>query len=393
MDSLSQKLKDRIRAQLEQPISEILHKELVEWKSCQNKARSALKELNSAAVELKGLLSQANVTLPENVNRAVMKTVGPPTGLLAEMLLSADLRVVDIGGRLGPLSQFSSLIPFCSLFICEPDPKAQEALRESFQSKQEGYDWRRVIPFSEALGLNSGTVSLNITKQPGLSSLLVPNSEMVRTFYSTDDWQVLGSEQVPSLTLDAAGTRYDFGSPLFLKLDTQGTELEILKSGPSVLKDTVGVYLEVNNLDFYQGQSSFGETDSFLRENGFTLVDLKRTTLRRENNTRPMYSKRELGWSHALYLRLGGAGLNQLEKRFAGALFTLAVCLEYFDLAVSILEHPELGTEFPVGELGALKSAVCTRSEAVFRRISANVTEEYRDALLLSCFRDRKWER
>ena len=64
--------------------------------------------------------------------------------------------------------------------------------------------------------------------------------------------------------------------PALMKLDTQGTELEILSSLlDAQLEELLCVETEVEFLELYQGQPTFGDVDGFMREQGFRLLDLR----------------------------------------------------------------------------------------------------------------------
>ena len=60
----------------------------------------------------------------------------------------------------------------------------------------------------------------------------------------------------------------------FLKIDTQGTELEILKGGQNILSTIRAISLEVEFNPIYLGQPVFAEVDQFLRSKGFVLWKL-----------------------------------------------------------------------------------------------------------------------
>ena len=66
-------------------------------------------------------------------------------------------------------------------------------------------------------------------------------------------------------------------NPDFVKLDTQGTELYILKGMQHTLTRSIfGVEVEVEFIEMYLDQPLFNKVDSFMRERGFHLFDLKK---------------------------------------------------------------------------------------------------------------------
>jgi methyltransferase FkbM-like protein len=54
-----------------------------------------------------------------------------------------------------------------------------------------------------------------------------------------------------------------------LKIDVQGSELDVFKSGRRLLARAVAVQTEVSFVPLYRGQPAFGAVDTFLRSLGF----------------------------------------------------------------------------------------------------------------------------
>lgn len=61
---------------------------------------------------------------------------------------------------------------------------------------------------------------------------------------------------------------------LLIKIDTQGTELTILKGGIETLKRTKLILIEMNNHQLYKNSCQYYEVDEFLRQQGFALKDI-----------------------------------------------------------------------------------------------------------------------
>ena len=60
----------------------------------------------------------------------------------------------------------------------------------------------------------------------------------------------------------------------FIKIDTQGSELSILKGSTDSLKNAIGLEIEVEFVDIYENQPLFNEVDSFVRKMDFELLQL-----------------------------------------------------------------------------------------------------------------------
>lgn len=91
--------------------------------------------------------------------------------------------------------------------------------------------------------------------------------------------------------------------PDVMKVDTQGTELDVLRGAGSLLDDTLAVEIEVEFIEEYVGQAVFSDVDTFMRGHGFTLRGIRRTYLRNKAESGHPYGG-QLVHGDALYLRL-----------------------------------------------------------------------------------------
>lgn len=268
-----------------------------------------------------------------------------PGGSLARLFGEAGLVLVDVGARGRPKGEMEALAPYAGLVACEPDPIEAARLSETLQSSA---PWRSVTVVPKALGARAGTRDLFMTAQPGLSSLLRPDEEITARYWFADAFEIARVEQVEAITLDAAATAFGFEDACFLKLDTQGTELEILQSGERLLASSVqGLYVETNFQPFYREQPLFADVDEFLRTRGFVLIDLRPTLQRGADHLRDRYSRRQVVWAHCLYLRGvdQAAASSETEDSLSAAARWLCIALayEHYDLARGFVGHPVVG--------------------------------------------------
>lgn len=81
---------------------------------------------------------------------------------------------------------------------------------------------------------------------------------------------------VDGMTLDAVPEKLGVAPADFIKLDTEGTEDVILKSGPEMLKhDILGIQVEIAFWVAQSGGVAFSEIDRLLSSFGFVLFDLQ----------------------------------------------------------------------------------------------------------------------
>jgi FkbM family methyltransferase len=73
-------------------------------------------------------------------------------------------------------------------------------------------------------------------------------------FKEDEDSDVNGVERtIPGMTLDNICFQRGTEGPYLIKIDTQGSELEVLKGAKTVLKETEVVILEVSFFEFFKG--------------------------------------------------------------------------------------------------------------------------------------------
>ena len=186
--------------------------------------------------------------------------------------------VVDVGAR-GGFDLMKKLHGWMRVFAIEPEHNAVNDLKSS------GHRFHERNVYGIALGQEEGKRQLYITKHASMSSLLEPDfGEFRRGFggmKNSGNWmdgmKVEQTVEVNCTTLQSFAEKEVRSYIDFLKLDTQGTELEILKSGAELLKSgKIGVVCtEVALAGLYKNQCSFSEVDLFLRECGYHLVELK----------------------------------------------------------------------------------------------------------------------
>jgi FkbM family methyltransferase len=133
-----------------------------------------------------------------------------------------------------------------------------------------------------ALGAVEGPATLHLTKQRGCSSVLQPNTAYLRRFPYGDAFTVEAELPVTLTTLDKVRTTHALPPVDVLKIDTQGSELDILRGARETLVDVSLIESEVEFNPLYVGQPLFGDMDRYLREQGFTLLGLRRTAWRRD---------------------------------------------------------------------------------------------------------------
>ncbi len=177
-----------------------------------------------------------------------------------------NLIIIDIGAADGMVSYyFSQQFPQSKVISFEPNP-AEFKKAVEVNERNLNVEVRNL-----ALSSSPGIQKMHILDNSFSSSLLEP-TEGIPDQKMSAKLKVNNTLQVKTSTLDielGAVKSIDL-----IKIDTQGTELNILKGATEVLKNTDYILIEQNNNDYYKGGCQYFEVDGFLRENGFELYDI-----------------------------------------------------------------------------------------------------------------------
>ncbi len=101
----------------------------------------------------------------------------------------------------------------------------------------------------------------------GMTSLYKPNKKALEFFNGFEKFGRV--EAIVSVQTTRLDEFEHIDSVDFLKMDTQGAELEIIKNGRVKLQNCLAMQLEVSYFSLYENQPTFGEVDTYLRTIGF----------------------------------------------------------------------------------------------------------------------------
>ena len=251
------------------------------------------------------------------------------------------LVLVDVGARGGlrpnwkPAEAHLRLIGF--------EPEAEEFARLDARSRQDG---GRTRFFHAALHEAPGRLTLYIARDRGLTSIFKPNRSFLDSFPESDRFDTVATSEMDVDTMDAVLARAGVDAADFIKVDTQGSELLILRGAERLLRTrTVGIEVEVEFSPIYTDQPLFADVDAYLRPLGYTLFDLRPVFWKRKDGRALGGPQGQMVWADALYLRtpqsLGEllAGLVP-GRRAAKLLKALSASLlyGYVDYALELLE-------------------------------------------------------
>ena len=177
--------------------------------------------------------------------------------------------IIDIGCADGGTSKyFARKFPKCKVIGYEPElssyNKAVKLCKKS----------ANVSIKNVALAKNSGSASLNITANHLSSSLnklnepeITKEDKIQQERFKIIETQIVNTKNLDDETAAISGI-------LLIKMDTQGTELDILQGAAETLKKTRFILIELNNHHLYENTCQYYEIDALLREKRFKLMDM-----------------------------------------------------------------------------------------------------------------------
>jgi FkbM family methyltransferase len=169
--------------------------------------------------------------------------------------------VVDIGANpIDGIPPYLDMLEagLCTLIGFEPQPEALQALQEIKSPL--------VTFLPHAIG-DGAEHTLYLCAASGMTSLFKPNIETLRLFHDFPEYgAVVGEKKIQTRRLDAID---EIEAIDFLKMDVQGSELNILCNGRGKLKSAVAIQVEVSFIPLYENQPLFWQIDQELRAQGF----------------------------------------------------------------------------------------------------------------------------
>ncbi|TRD00177.1 MULTISPECIES: FkbM family methyltransferase [unclassified Mesorhizobium] len=178
--------------------------------------------------------------------------------------LGKHLVVADIGAAGGLQQSWSKVEDRIVAVMFEPNPARAVELRKSSNRFAE------VVVIQSALGEASGISTLYLTKSSGCSSTRLPNRTFLDRYSVRPAFDIRSNIDVevkPYLELFLAG---EVPPPDVIKIDTQGTEFEIIKGFGDLLSGCLGLQLEAHLYPIYEKQRLFHDLVMLL--DGFGLV-------------------------------------------------------------------------------------------------------------------------
>jgi FkbM family methyltransferase len=177
--------------------------------------------------------------------------------------------VFDLGANIGMSGRYFRNVGFRGKIVsCEPVSRYYRKLEEA--SARDPL-W---LCENTAVGEREGELEINVTGGGGGASSFLQMTPAVTEH--APELAVVERERVRITTLDALARRhYPAGDRLFLKLDVQGYERNVLEGGAETLPRVVGLRIELSVLKCYEGEQLLCDMLPYLDRLGFKLCGIE----------------------------------------------------------------------------------------------------------------------
>ena len=247
------------------------------------------------------------------------------------LLHQNNLTIVDIGASGGMHKRWSHLKTCIKSILFEPDP--EEFMKLNLNRTNTS------LIINSALSDANKKVSFNVCKWQEVSSIYKPNFNLLSKYKDEDRFKILQSISLQADSLNNLLEKEQILEIDFMKVDTQGSELEILKGASNFLDSLIGLEVEVEFVEIYKDQPLFPEVNEFIESHGFSLIDMKRTFWKRKIGDEGN-NKGQLVFADVLYFKEPEQVLKLINLSSEKIIKTINLYLVYgyIDLALELLE-------------------------------------------------------
>ena len=173
----------------------------------------------------------------------------------------------DVGANTGQYAKILRASGFQgNIFSFEPQSGAFDTLKKSARSDARWY------PHHMALGNTDGKSVINISKNSVSSSILDLNEFLIQTVPET---AYISRETITMKRLDTFIQEINSTNRIFLKIDAQGFESNILEGAAGCFQQIYALQMELSFVSLYNGEKLFDEMKQFVEAKGFYLSSIE----------------------------------------------------------------------------------------------------------------------
>ena len=175
--------------------------------------------------------------------------------------LNQKFTLLDIGAANGANGRWNIISDKLDSILVEPHKESAKDL------KLQGLEVIESVLHSE----DDKEIKFYSTRKPMCSSFYKPNFDHLKNFLNKERFEIVSESTFNTKTLDSEIIR--FQQPNFIKIDTEGSELDILKGSKNTLLNVFGLEVECSFYQLRVGQPLFEEVRSYLKSLDFVFID------------------------------------------------------------------------------------------------------------------------
>jgi len=180
--------------------------------------------------------------------------------------LPLPVTIIDIGGSRGQfILESIRCFPQAEIFSFEPIPHCFAELVTLSQQ------YTKIHPSNFALSDESGLAEFNLSSFDDSSSFQKMRDEHCEAWPHSAINKLI---MVEKRRLDDLIQIEDLLGPVFVKIDVQGHELQVIRGGRKTISSSQRVMIEWNIADLYEGQPKFDEIYDEMKSMGFCLDEM-----------------------------------------------------------------------------------------------------------------------
>ena len=176
---------------------------------------------------------------------------------------NSNFKMLDIGAAGDINKRWSIIKDKISIFLVEPHPESANEL------KQKGVKVIERFLYEEE-GKN---IKFYQTKKKTNSGFLKPNLVHLKKYPDLERYKIEETVDVSTSTLDNEIKKMNVKNLDFVKIDTEGSELNILKGSKNTLKNVLGLEIECNFFHLREDSPLFEDIRNYLKNYGIIFVD------------------------------------------------------------------------------------------------------------------------
>ena len=247
--------------------------------------------------------------------------------------LNLTFNYIDIGARGDIASPWLELEENSTIYGFEPDINEAKRLTSSYKNR---------VYFGTGLWSKRTKRKLYINENEPTSSMYPPNTQFIQDF-EPQHWVNRKTKSIVEVQCEKPDTVLEENGviPDFIKIDTQGAELEILKGSESILREYHPmVTAETWCAEVYEGAPMMHEVIEYMHSLGYQIFRMELAAAWRHNTNSPTSRMKSIGYE-ILFVKLE----NELEPFDDNSFVKLLMLLELYgnrDYALHLLDRTTL---------------------------------------------------